>query len=152
MSPPPVPRVGVWVSALALVALAGCTGVADQAGPTTSGSSDGSTTTEATTTTTTPPDGPYAPDPDPPVGPLPSFNEPAGREVTVWVHEAVLPALEAAIANLEAEEAAGNFYEIRWGDVSSFRPETVWPKRYLSFHAVGAAIDITASANPYRAD
>jgi hypothetical protein len=73
------------------------------------------------------------------------------HEVTVWVHEAVLPALEAAIANLEAEEAAGNYYEIRRGDVSSFRPEPVWPKRYLSFHAVGAAIDINASTNPYSA-
>ena len=74
------------------------------------------------------------------------------REVTVWVHEAVLPALEGAIANLEAAEAAGSYYEIRWGDVSSFRPETVWPKRNLSFHAVGAAIDINASTNPYDGD
>lgn len=73
------------------------------------------------------------------------------REVTVWVHEAVLPALEAVIANLATEEAGGNYYEIRRGDVSSFRPETVWPKRYLSFHAVGAAIDINASTNPYSA-
>ena len=72
--------------------------------------------------------------------------------VTVWVHEAVLPALEAAIANLEREEAAGNYYSIRAGDVSSFRPATVAPKRYLSFHAVGAAIDINTSTNPYRGD
>jgi hypothetical protein len=75
-----------------------------------------------------------------------------GEEVTVWVHEAVLPALEAAIANLEREEAAGNYYLIRAGDVSSFRPATVAPKRYLSFHAVGAAIDINTSTNPYRGD
>lgn len=75
-----------------------------------------------------------------------------GREVTVWVHEAVLPALEAAIANLEREEAAGNYYEIRAGDVSSFRPATVTPKRYLSFHAMGAAIDINTSTNPYSGD
>ena len=74
------------------------------------------------------------------------------REVTVWVHEAVLPALRQAIANLEREEAAGNYYEIRAGDVSSFRPATVAPKRYLSFHAVGAAIDINTTTNPYRGD
>ena len=74
------------------------------------------------------------------------------RQVTVWVHQAVLPALEAAIANLEREEAAGNYYEIRHGDVSSFRPATVTPKRYLSYHAVGAAIDINTSTNPYSGD
>lgn len=74
------------------------------------------------------------------------------EEVVVWVHEAVAPALDAAIANLEADEAAGRYYEIRAGDVSSFRPETVAPKRYLSFHAVGAAVDINASTNHYRAD
>jgi hypothetical protein len=74
------------------------------------------------------------------------------REVTVWVHEAVLPALRQAIANLEREEAMGNYYEIRAGDVSSFRPATVTPKRYLSFHAMGAAIDINTTANPYRGD
>ncbi|HSQ36655.1 MAG TPA: M15 family metallopeptidase [Acidimicrobiia bacterium] len=191
----------------ALLALAACSAPPDEAGPTSSSSSAGSSTTDGPApTSSTLPDGPYAPEPDPPVGPLPSFNESAGctyaqgvrgpyasvvsgalagteavwgpwgdfygrdldevrgrlvevalpmtgdREVTVWVHEAVLPALEAAIANLEAEEAAGNYYEIRRGDVSSFRPETVWPKRYLSFHAVGAAIDINASNNPYSAD
>ncbi|MFH1331036.1 MAG: M15 family metallopeptidase, partial [Actinomycetota bacterium] len=74
------------------------------------------------------------------------------REVTVWVHEAVLPALQRVIANLEREEAAGNYYEIRSGEVSSFRPATVTPKRYLSFHAMGAAIDVNTTTNPYRGD
>jgi len=192
---------------LAIALLSSACSAAQEADPTPSSStSAGPTTSPPATSTTTLPDGPYAPEPDPPVGPLPSFNESAGclepqgirgpyasvvsgdlpgteavlgpwgdfygrdldeirghlaevalpmtggREVTVWVHEAVVPALEAAIANLEAEEAAGNYYEIRWGDVSSWRPETVWPKRYLSFHAVGAAIDINASTNPYSAD
>jgi hypothetical protein len=75
-----------------------------------------------------------------------------GAVVTVWVHTAVRPALDAAIANLEREQAADNYYEIRSGDVSSFHPATVPPGRYLSFHAVGAAIDINTSTNPYRAD
>jgi hypothetical protein len=74
------------------------------------------------------------------------------HEVTVWVHEAVLPALELVIVNLEREEANGNYYEIRAGDVSSFRPATVSPKRYLSFHAVGAAIDVNTTTNPYSDD
>jgi hypothetical protein len=191
-----------------LLVLASCSSGEEADPPPPTSAAPDTTTSDATTSTipTTLPNGPYAPEPDPPVGPLPSFNESAGcadpqgirgpyaavvsgdlagteavlgpwgdlygrdleevrghlvevalpmtgdREVTVWVHEAVLPALEAAIASLEAQEAAGNYYEIRRGDVSSFRPETVWPKRYLSFHAMGAAIDINASTNPYRAD
>ncbi|MCJ7725630.1 MAG: M15 family metallopeptidase, partial [Acidimicrobiia bacterium] len=74
------------------------------------------------------------------------------QTVTVWIHSAVRPAFDAAIANLAQEQEFGNYYEIRSGDVSSFRPATVPPKRYLSFHAVGAAIDINTSANPYRDD
>ena len=74
------------------------------------------------------------------------------QTVTVWIHSAARPAFDAAVANLEREQAYGNYYEIRAGDVSSFRPSTVPPKRYLSFHAVGVAIDINTSTNPYRAD
>jgi hypothetical protein len=200
------PRFVLACLAAAVLGLSACT-VADQ------GSEPRSTTsTVATTSTTASPvttslgsDGPYASEPDPPIGPLLSFNESAGcsvaqgvrgpyasvagdladteairgpwgdfygrdfaevrdhlvevalpmtgaQGVTVWVHEAVLPALEQAIANLEREEAAGNHYQIRAGDVSSFRPATVTPKRYLSFHAVGAAIDINTSTNPYSGD
>ncbi len=190
---------------IAVLVLAACTAPDGEAAPTVTAPASSSTTIAPSTTSSTLPDGPYAPEPELPVGSLPSFNESAGcgdpqgvrgpyasvvsgdlaggeavrgpwgdfygrdldeirsrlvevalpmtgdREVTVWVHQAVLPALEVAIANLEAEEAAGNYYEIRRGDVSSFRPETVWPKRHLSFHAVGAAIDINASTNPYSA-
>jgi hypothetical protein len=197
---------GPAVALLALaLAVASC-GPPEEADSTVPTSPADGTISVPSTSTSTLPDGPYAPEPDLPVGRLPSFNESAGctepqgirgpyasvvsadlsgteailgpwgdffgrdldevrsrlvevplpmtggHEVTVWVHEAVLPALEAAIANLEAEEASGNYYEIRAGDVSSFRPETVWPKRYLSFHAVGAALDINASTNPYRTD
>jgi hypothetical protein len=71
---------------------------------------------------------------------------------TVWIHRAALPAFEAAVANLEREEAAGNRYEIRPGDVGGFRPATVPPKRYLSFHSVGTAIDINTTTNPYSAE
>jgi hypothetical protein len=200
------PRFVLASLAAAVLGLSACT-VADQGnepGPTTSAAATTSTT--GSPVTTSPGfDGPYATEPDPPIGPLLSLNESAGcgvaqgvrgpyasvagdladteairgpwgdfygrdfaevrehlvevalpmtgeDEVTVWVHAAVLPALEQAIANLEREEAAGNFYQIRAGDVSSFRPATVTPKRYLSFHAVGAAIDINTSTNPYSGD
>ncbi|MBS1195444.1 MAG: subtilase family protein, partial [Actinobacteria bacterium] len=194
--------------AIGVLAWSACTAADEGVGP---GSSTSSTATTATTTTGAPasstslPVGPYAPEPNPPVGPLPNLNESAGcgvaqgirgpyatvagdlpdteavrgpwgdfygrdfgevrdhlvevalpmtgdREVTVWVHDAVLPALRQAIANLEREEAAGNYYLIRAGEVSSFRPATVTPKRYLSFHAVGAAIDINTTTNWYSGD
>ena len=69
--------------------------------------------------------------------------------VTVYVHERVAPALAAVIENLERELAAGRSYPLDPGSVFSFRPATIPPKRYLSFHAIGAAIDINADANPY---
>ncbi len=190
----------------AVVVLSACTQADDGHEPaTTTSAAPTTSTTEAGGTTSPGTAGPYAPEPDPPAGPLPSLNESAGcgaaqgirgpyatvagdlprteairgpwgdvfgrdfaevrdhlvevalpmtgeEEVTVWVHDAVLPALERAIANLEREEAAGHYYEIRAGDVSSFRPATVLPKRYLSFHAVGAAIDINTTTNPYSGD
>lgn len=191
----------------ALLVASSCT-VSDGSGASTTAvdASTTSSTVPAPTSTLVPgTDGPYASEPNSPVGPLPSLNESAGcgvaqgirgpyastvgdlpddeavrgpwgdffgrdigevrsrlvevalpmtgdREVIVWVHEAVLPSLRQAIDNLEREEAAGNYYEIRAGDVSSFRPATVSPKRYLSFHAVGAAIDINTATNPYRGD
>ena len=75
-----------------------------------------------------------------------------GQPVTVWVHAAVAPALKAVIANLEREEAAGRTYTIRSWDTWSYNPITIPPGRAFSFHAVGAAIDINSTTNPYRGD
>jgi hypothetical protein len=71
---------------------------------------------------------------------------------TVYVHRRVLPALQEAIDNLEAEQARGNYYIIHRYETFSYNPATIPPDRYLSFHAVGAAIDINTLSNPYRAD
>jgi|GEM_PF-1140594 len=73
-------------------------------------------------------------------------------DVGVWVHSRVAPALAAVIRNLEREAAAGRTYAIRSWDTWSYRAATIPPGRYLSFHAVGAAIDINATTNPYRLD
>jgi len=70
--------------------------------------------------------------------------------MAVWVHERAAPALQRVIDNLLTEQARGHYYRIE--SVSTHRSSTVPPKRYLSFHAVGAAIDINPPANPYRAD
>jgi len=75
-----------------------------------------------------------------------------GGDVTVYVHELVAPSLQQVIDNLEQEAARGNTYNIRRWDTWSYRAATIPPHRYLSFHAIGAAIDINSTTNPYRAD
>ena len=75
-----------------------------------------------------------------------------GGAVGVWVHSRVAPALRAVVRNLEREAAAGRTYRIRSWDTWSYRAATIPPHRYLSFHAVGAAIDINSTTNPHRLD
>ena len=76
----------------------------------------------------------------------------ADRPFTLYVHQRVVPALEQVIANLEREAAAGRHYTIRAGFTSSYNPITIPGRRHLSYHTVGAAIDINSDTNPYRAD
>jgi len=68
-----------------------------------------------------------------------------------YVHRRVAPALERVAANLRREARRGNTYTIR-SDSYSYAPYTIPPRTHMSFHAIGAAIDINARANPYRAD
>ena len=56
------------------------------------------------------------------------------------------------VANLRENIMEGRWYTIRSWDSSSFSPRTIPPRRHMSFHAVGAAIDINHSLNPSRAD
>lgn len=72
--------------------------------------------------------------------------------VLVYVHERVVPALQVVIDTLLLERDAGRSYRIDPRSTFSFSPATVPPRRYFSFHAVGAAIDVNATANPYRDD
>ncbi len=74
-----------------------------------------------------------------------------GQPKTLYVHERVLPAFNQVLANLAVEAANGNVYEIR-SDTWSYNPATIPPGRHLSFHGVGAAIDVNSDTNPYRAD
>jgi hypothetical protein len=199
-------RQGLLLVLLLTTVTAACTSPAGEGAATTSSSTVTTVPgTIATTTVPAGPGGPFAAEPEPPLGAPLNFNESGGcgvaqgvrgpyasfvgnledgeairgpwgdffgrdfaevrqhlvavtlpmtgdEVVSVWVHEGVRPALEHAIANLEREEAAGRYYEIRAAETSSFNPATVSPKRYLSFHAVGAAIDINSAANPFSGD
>ena len=72
--------------------------------------------------------------------------------VTVYVHERAVSALQLVIDNLVEEAARGNVYPLDPTSTSSFYPATIPPKRYLSFHAMGIAIDVNSRSNPYRED
>lgn len=74
-----------------------------------------------------------------------------GQPKDLWIHKRALPAFELMLDNLAAEASAGNTYPITsytW----SFNPATIPPTTKLSFHGVGASIDVNSHTNPYRAD
>ena len=74
-----------------------------------------------------------------------------GQSKTLYVHERVLPAFEMVLDNLAAEASQGNHYPIT-SNTWSWSRYTIAPTRKLSFHTVGAAIDVNSTTNPYRAD
>ncbi|MEE9297663.1 MAG: M15 family metallopeptidase [Acidimicrobiia bacterium] len=74
-----------------------------------------------------------------------------GLAKTLYIHQRVLPAFQQVLDNLAIEAANGNVYDIR-DDTWSYNPATIPPGRHLSFHGVGAAIDVNSTTNPYRGD
>jgi len=74
-----------------------------------------------------------------------------GQSKTLYVHQRAYPALQQVLKNLAAEAAKGHTYTITSNSWSWSR-YTIPPTRRLSFHAVGAAIDVNSTTNPYRAD
>jgi hypothetical protein len=76
-----------------------------------------------------------------------------GQYRTVVIHERVVPAVELVLENLTraAEEDPIRVYALT-NAVYSFSPATIPPYRRMSFHAIGAAVDVNSDANPYRSD
>jgi hypothetical protein len=74
-----------------------------------------------------------------------------GLAKDLYIHERVLPAFNQVLANLAVAAANGDTYEIR-SDTWSYNPATIPPGRHLSFHGIGAAIDVNSTTNPYRGD
>ncbi len=74
------------------------------------------------------------------------------RPKDLLVHEIVAPALQQVIDNLNAAAAQGKHYTIRADHTFSYNPRTIGGRRSLSFHAIGAAIDVNSTTNPYRGD
>ncbi len=74
-----------------------------------------------------------------------------GQAKTLYVHERVLPAFQMMLQNLADAAADGKTYTVR-SDTWSFNRSTIPPSRALSFHAVGAAIDVNSATNLYSSD
>lgn len=71
-----------------------------------------------------------------------------GRRVRV--HSEMLPSLQRVAARLAGHAQQGRVYPIT--SVSAHTPRTIGDSYRVSRHAMGLAIDINPSANPYRAD
>lgn len=73
--------------------------------------------------------------------------------VKVRIHERVVPAFEQAVANMEAYRPEGEDpYAIYASQTGGFNQAVIPPGRHLSFHGVGAALDINWNINQYRPD
>ena len=74
-----------------------------------------------------------------------------GQPKDLWIHERLLPSFQQVLDNIAAYAPDGESYEIR-SDTWSFHPVTIPPTTKLSFHGVGASIDVNSETNPYRSD
>ncbi len=83
---------------------------------------------------------------------LVDWTVPMSGGFTVKVHQRALPAFEQVTRNLAAEQAAGHYYQVRGSSTYGFAPRTISGNHSLSLHGYGAAVDINATTNPYRAD
>jgi len=79
----------------------------------------------------------------------------------LYIHERLVPAFEAVVANLEAEAANGNRYRI-YSEPDTYTAETNTtrpgatttapsPDPEVLISRRGAAIDVNSLLNPYRA-
>lgn len=70
----------------------------------------------------------------------------------VQVHRLLLPVLEQVESNLLAAAIEGREYPIRDRDTYGFNARTSVSHDGVSFHGLGAAIDVNSATNPYRLD
>ena len=80
------------------------------------------------------------------------WTVPMSDGVRVRIHRLLLPVLQDVERNLAIEAAAGRHYEALAGQTWGFNARTSVSHEAVSYHGLGAAIDINASANPYRLD
>lgn len=77
------------------------------------------------------------------------WTVPFTNGLSVSVHQRALPAFQLAATNLIA---SGGYYPTRLGETFGFFSRTVSGSRSISYHAMGAAVDINSRTNPERSD
>ncbi len=80
------------------------------------------------------------------------WTVPMSDGARVQVNRKLLPALRQVEANLAAAAAKGLHYQVRAAYTSAYNPRTSVSHDGISYHALGAAIDINSNRNPYRLD
>ena len=80
------------------------------------------------------------------------WTVPMSGGARVQVHRLLLPVLEDVEDKLVAAATEGLEYRVRSGDTYGFNARTSVSHSGISFHGLGAAIDINSASNPYRLD
>lgn len=78
-----------------------------------------------------------------------SWTVPFTNGLSVSVHQRALPAFQRVATNLTS---SGGYYPTRSGETFGFFARTVSGSRSISYHAMGAAVDINSGSNPERTD
>jgi hypothetical protein len=76
---------------------------------------------------------------------LVAWTVPFANGLTVLVHQRAWPAFQQAANNLVA---SGGYYLTRSGETFGFTARTVSGTRSISYHALGAAVDVNSQTNP----
>ncbi len=85
-------------------------------------------------------------------GQLVWWSVPMSDGARVRVHRRLLPALRQVERNLADAAARGLNYPIRAAVTWGYSPRTSMAHSGISYHGLGAAIDINSDRNPYRRD
>ncbi len=80
------------------------------------------------------------------------WTVPMSDGARVQVNRALLPVLHQVEKNLAAEAAQGHYYKVHAAYTSAYNSRTSVSHDGISYHALGAAIDINSNRNPYRLD
>ncbi|CAN5863590.1 hypothetical protein BH23ACT5_BH23ACT5_02130 [soil metagenome] len=80
------------------------------------------------------------------------WSVPMSDGARVRVHRRLLPALREVEQNLAEAAAQGRDYRIRSAATYGYSPRTSIAHSGISYHGLGAAIDINTDRNPYRRD
>jgi len=80
------------------------------------------------------------------------WTVPMSDGARVQVHRRLLPALRQVEANLAAAAARGLHYDVKAAYTSGFYARTSVAHDGISYHGLGAAVDVNSAWNPYRLD